>query len=90
MFQKGFSSSRTYPYPADRGTSSCVDLKFTSQPNLEMESGAHSSLHPSCHHQLIHVKLNLKIYCPPPYESEVWHYQKVNVDAIGKTIDSIE
>ena len=29
--------------------SSCVDLIFTSQPDLVMESGVHSSLHPNCH-----------------------------------------
>ena len=31
-------------------SSSCIDLIFTSQPNLFMESGGHSSLHPNCHH----------------------------------------
>ena len=31
-------------------SSSCIDLIFTSQPNLVMESGVHSSLHPNCHH----------------------------------------
>ena len=31
---------------------SCIDLIFTSQPNLEMESGMHSLLHPNCHHQI--------------------------------------
>ena len=32
-------------------SSSCIDLLFTSQPNLVMESGVHSSLHQNCHHQ---------------------------------------
>ena len=31
-------------------SSSCIDLIFTSQPNLVMESGVHSYLHPNCHH----------------------------------------
>ena len=30
--------------------SSCIDLIFMSQPNLVMESGVYSSLHPNCHH----------------------------------------
>ena len=51
-----------------------------------MESGAHSSLHKNCH-QMIYAKFNLKIYCPPPYEQDIWHYQKANVENIGKTID---
>ena len=33
--------------------SSCIDLIFTSQPNLAMESGVHSSLQPNCYHEMI-------------------------------------
>ena len=40
--------------------SSCIDLIFTSQPNLVMESGVHPSLHPNCHHQITYAKFNLK------------------------------
>ena len=50
------------------GTNTCIDLIFTSQPNLAMESGVHSSLHQNCHHQLIYAKINLKEFSPPPYE----------------------
>ena len=49
-----------------RNSSSCTDLIFTSQSNLVMESGVHSSLHANCHHQIIYAKFNLKIYDPPP------------------------
>ena len=45
-------------------SSSCIDLIFTSQPDLVMESGVHSSLHPNCHHQITYAKFNLKIYYP--------------------------
>ena len=68
-------------------SSSCIDLIFTSQPNLVMESGVHSSLHPNCHHQITYAKFNLKIYYPPPYEREIWHYEKANVDHIRRSID---
>ena len=37
-------------------SSSSIDLIFTSQPNLVMELGVHSSLHQNCHHQLIYAK----------------------------------
>ena len=50
---------------------SCIDLIFTSQPDLVMESGVHSSLHQNCHHQLIYVKVNLKVFYPPLYEREI-------------------
>ena len=31
-------------------SSSCINSMFTSQLNLVMESGVHSSLHPNCHY----------------------------------------
>ena len=52
-------------------SSSCIDLVFTSQPNLVMESGVHSSLHENCHHQLVYAKFNLKVWYSPPYEHEI-------------------
>ena len=30
-------------------SSSCIDLVFTDQPNLSLNSGVHASLHPNCH-----------------------------------------
>ena len=31
-------------------SSSCIDLIFTTQPNLAVESGVHPSLHTNCDH----------------------------------------
>ena len=33
-------------------SSSCIDLIFTDQPNLVVDSGVHPSLHPNCHHHI--------------------------------------
>ena len=41
-------------------SSSCIYFIFTPQPNIVMNSGVHSSLHPNCYHQITHVKFNLK------------------------------
>ena len=60
-------------------SSSCIDLIFTTQPYLVMESGVHSSLHSNCHHHITFAKFNLKIHYPP-------HYQKANVDQIREAI----
>ena len=67
-------------------TSSCVDLIFTSHPNLITESGVHPTLHPNCHHQIVYSKFNLQIYFPPPYLQEVWHYKDANTELIKRTI----
>ena len=52
-----------------------------------MESGVHSSLHPNCHHQIVFAKFNLKIFYTPPYEREIWHYNKANTDLIRRSIN---
>ena len=70
-------------------SSSYIDLIFTSQPNLLMESGIHSFLHPNCHHQIVFAKVNLVLYYPPSYESEIWHYEKANADLIRRSIDQL-
>ena len=41
-----------------------IDLIFTSQPNLVVESGIHPSLHPHCHRQINFPKTDLKILLP--------------------------
>ena len=43
---------------------SSVNLIFTTQPNLVMESGVHSSLHSNCHLHIKFPKFNLKIHFP--------------------------
>ena len=49
---------------------SCIDLV--------VNSGTHLSLHPNCHHQIIHCKLNLQVEYPPPYQRHVSKFTKAN------------
>ena len=51
-----------------------------------MESAVHSSLQTNCHYHITFAKFNFKIHFLPPYEREVWHYQKANVDQIRQAI----
>ena len=32
------------------------------------------------------LKFKLKVYYPPPYEKEVWHYQNADTNTIKKAI----
>ena len=66
---------------------SCIDLVFTSQPNMVIDSGGHASLHTNCHHQIIYAKFHLKIIYPPPYERTVWRFKHANSDHIKGAID---
>ena len=66
---------------------SCIDLIVASQPNFVMESRVHSSLHSSYHHQIVLAKFDLKIFYPPLYEREIWHFDKANADLIRRSIN---
>ena len=66
---------------------SCIDPVFSSQPNLVMSSGIHSSLHQNCHHQITFTKFSLKVHYPLPYEREVWHFKKENMGHIKRAIN---
>ena len=68
-------------------SSSCIDLIFTSQPNMVIKSGIHSSLHLSCHHQIVFPKFNLKICYPKQYSREIWHFKGVKTDLIRRALN---
>ena len=68
-------------------SSGSINLMFTSQPNLVMESKMHSSLHPNDHHQITYTKFIVKIYYHPPCEWKIYHYEKPNVDHIRRAVN---
>ena len=61
-------------------SSSCIGFIFNSQLNLLIESSVHPPIHPSCHHQIIGAKFKLGTIYLSPFNREMWHYQKVNID----------
>ena len=67
--------------------SSCINLFFTFQPNLVVESDVHTSLHPNYHCQIIFAKFNLKIHYPTLYYCLVWYYQEMDTERIRRAID---
>ena len=71
-------------------SSTCIDLIFTLQPNLIIESGIHPSLHPNSHHQIVYAKFNLLIHFPPHYSREVWHYKDANTELIKRAIKKFD
>ena len=74
-------------------SSSCIDLILINQNDFLMDSGVHASLHPNCHHQLVHAKLNLKIeypLAPPLYKRLVCDYNKTkkNNQLLNRTTET--
>ena len=66
---------------------SCIELIFTDQPNLIIESGVHPSLHEQCHHQIVYGKLTVSHVAQPPYTRRIWHYEKADFVNIMRSID---
>ena len=65
---------------------SCIDLTFTSQPNIGQDTGVHSSLHPNSHHHIVFAKFHLKVCYHPPYEKHVWHCKYANNAQMKNTL----
>ena len=75
-----FSQLINEPTRIQTNSSSSIDLVFTDQPNLSINSGVHAFLHRNCHH--------LNISYPPPHRL-VWDYKKADSEKIRKTLDSV-
>ena len=73
-----------------KNLSTCIDLIFTSQPNLSAESGTQPSLHTNCHHQIFYANFSLEVFYPSLYTREVWHYHDSNVDLIRQSINEFD
>ena len=54
------------------------------------ESGVHSSLCSECHHQITFAKISFKVFLPPPYEREIWHYNRADLSLINRSIETFD
>ena len=56
----GVSQLISEPTHLQTSDSSCIALIFTDQSKLSGKFGVYVSLHPNCHHQIVHSSVNLK------------------------------
>ena len=86
--QFGLQQIINEPTHIQGNSASCIDLFFSSQPNMVMSSGIHSSRHQNiCHRQIIFAKFNLKVHYRPIFENEVCHFKKTNTNHIEKAVN---
>ena len=78
----------TEPTHILENSSSCVDLLFSNQPNLIMDSGVRPTLYSKCHYQIIYSKLNLKTEHPPSYTRKIWNYSRSETALINRSVES--
>ena len=86
----GFRQIISEPTHILKNSSSCIDLIFTDQPSLIIDNGTHPSLHPNCHHKIIHCKIDLKIVYPSLYKRLVWDFKRANISSIMKAIKMVD
>ena len=72
-----------------QNSATCIDLVFTNQPHLKTESGVHSYLTSTCHHEIAFAKLNLKVEYPLPCERVFWDYSRADKASINRAINAI-
>ena len=77
----GYSQIIDEPTHFTSNSSSCIDLIFTSNPSILVDSGIEKSVSSSCHHDIIYGKINFRIPLPPPHCRTVWDHK--NADAIS-------
>ena len=61
---------------------SCINLIFTSSPNLINSSGVEMSLFEKRLHNIVYGKIDFKIPISPPYMREVWDYKNASTESI--------
>ena len=64
---------------------SCIDLVITDQPNLVLDCGTRASLDSFCH-EITYRKINFNIPPPPPFEREIWHYDRANIPLLKRSM----
>ena len=77
------------PTHIQRNNSSGIDLIFTDQPNLSVNSGVHASLLSNFYHQIVHSSFNLDISYLPPYRQLIWSYKKVDSTNTKKALNMV-
>ena len=86
----GYSQLINQPTHITKDSLSCIDLIFTSNPNLINSSGVEMSLFEKCRHNIVYGKIDFKISIPPPYTREVWVYKNASAESIQRSISSID
>ena len=84
--QFGLSQIIKEPTHILENSSSCIDLIFTTQPNMVLESGVHHSLHQNCHHQIILPNLIWKYIIRLPMKGQFFTTPKQMLTIFNKQL----
>ena len=84
----GYSQIIDKPTHFTNNSSSCIDLIFTSNPSILVDSWIEKSLSNSCHHDFIYGKINFRVPLPLPYFRTIWDYKSADASSIQHAIEN--
>ena len=68
----------------------CIDLIFSINQSVISNHRVDVSIFDRCHHDIIYGKINIRVPLPLTYVSEVWDYEKANIENIKKAISNFD
>ena len=86
----GYSQLINKPTHFINGTSSCIDLIFSSNVSFIRNYGIEQSIYEKCHHNITYGTLDFNAPLPPPYYREIWDYKNADTESIQKTISNFD
>ena len=86
----GYCQIINQPTHITKESFSCIDLIFTTSPNLISNTGVDLSLFENCHHGLIFGLIDCKVTLPAPYLREVWDYKRANSSYIQSAVSNMD
>ena len=84
----GYSQIIDEPTHFTSSSSSCIDLNFTSNPSILVDSGIEKSPFSSCHHDIIYGKINFIVALPPPHFRTIWDFKNADASSIQCAIEN--
>ena len=86
----GYTQIINQPTYITKKSCSCIDLVFTTSPNLISNTGVDLSLFDKCHHSLIYVIIGFKVTFPPPRLWEACNYKNGNICYIQNAVSNTD
>ena len=72
------------------GTSSCIDLIFSSNVSFIRNYGIEQSIYEKCHHNITYGTLDFNVPLPPLYYREIWDCKNPDTESIQKAISNFD
>ena len=86
----GYSQLINRPTHFLNGTSSCIDLIFSSNASCIRSYGIEQPIYERCHHSITYGTLDFNVPLPLPYYREIWDYKNADTESIQRAISNFD